>query len=139
MSFVSPALVPTEPIDINSSLPKSTREIQWTDVAGIFQSVELPKRSPTSRQQAEKSENERVQARTIFAPYCRKIEKELVDEEESDSEEDLSEEAVLSRHQDVLDTMKAKLAAVMEARKKQQERRKSKAGKTGQAQGNAGK
>lgn len=137
MSLLSPPLPPPETSDTNSNLPKSTREIEWVDVAGIFQSVELPKRSPTSRQQQKSDEEKEASAvveKTIFAPYCRKIEDGAIfKEDESDGEEDLSEEAVLARHQEVLDAMKAKLAAVMEARKRQQERRKSKSDGTGKA------
>ena len=47
-------------------------------------------------------------------------------EEESDEEEDLSDESVLARHQIVLDRMKEKLSAILEARKKQQDRKKTK-------------
>lgn len=98
---------------------RSTREIEWADVAGVFQNVELPKKSKASAQ-------EKPAARTIIAPFCRQVENEPVVEDESDTEEDLSEETVLKNHQTVLDDMKAKLSAYLETRKEQQERRKQK-------------
>jgi hypothetical protein len=98
---------------------RSTREIEWADVAGIFQNVELPKKSKASAQ-------EKPASRTIIAPFCRQVDNEPVAEDESDTEEDLSEETVLNNHQTVLDDMKAKLSAYLETRKEQQERRKQK-------------
>lgn len=116
-------------------IPKSTREIDWADVAGIFQSVELPRKSPptkTASAASGKSEGDTSGAanRTIFAPYCRKFDKVTTEDDESDTEEDLSEEAILARHEVVLDNMKTKLSAFLEARKKQQERRKKQASKS---------
>jgi hypothetical protein len=98
---------------------RSTREIEWVDVAGIFQNVELPKKSKASAE-------EKPAARTIIAPFCRRIDSEPVAEDESDTEEDLSDETVLKNHQIVLDEMKAQLSTYLETRKEQQERRKNK-------------
>ena len=103
---------------------QSTREIPWGDVAGIFQKVQLPGMSQT---QKEKDAAAVPKSKTIFAPFVRKVELSTDDSgsDSDDEEEDLRDESVLSRHQVVLDTMKAKLSAIFEARKKSQERRKS--------------
>ena len=106
---------------------QSTQEIDWADVAGIFQRVTLP---GTAQVQKEKElsdgSSNAVRAKTIFAPYVRMVDSSpALSDDESSEDEDLSEEAVLSRHQVVLDRMKEKLSAILEARKKQQERRKT--------------
>lgn len=110
-------------------LHRSTSEINWVDVASIFQSVEVPRKS--SRYKVIEPETHVTIDGTIFAPFYEEINVDLTtDEDESDDEsndvEDLSDAAVLARHQVVLDSMKAKLEAYLEARKKQQERRKNK-------------
>jgi hypothetical protein len=100
---------------------QSTREIAWADIAGIFQRVQLPGTS-----QAQKENETAPRKGTIFAPFVRQVELPPADSDsESDEEEDLRDESVLARHQAVLDTMKANLTAILEARKKTQERRKS--------------
>jgi hypothetical protein len=122
-------------------VPKSSREIDWADIAGIFQSVEVPRKSPPTKtsdkgQPGKSSKghgpsSSGVAGRTIFAPYCKKIDPDAIiaageeDEEPETEEEDVSDETVLARHQVVLDKMKAKLALFLEARKREQERRKS--------------
>lgn len=113
-----------EPIDGRSILSKSTIDIDWAEVASIFQSVEVPKKAPRYRP----SEPEKPIAvdGTIFAPFCREMDSELSSNEaESDTDEDLDDATTLARHQDVLDSMKEKLEAFVEARKKQQEQRKN--------------
>ena len=104
--------------------PRSTREIPWGDIAGIFQKVELPS---AIKEQKEKESKMSVKERTIFAPivsWPHVI--PVVNEDESDEEEDLSDETILGRHRVVLDRMKARLTAVRENKKRnQQERRKS--------------
>lgn len=103
---------------------QSTREIAWTDVAAIFQPVQLPGMSQAKKE----SEAEAAPRKgTIFAPFVRKVELSSHNSEsDSDEEEDLSDESVLARHKVVLDEMKEKLTAMLEARKKtQEERRKS--------------
>lgn len=110
--------------DGESSPLRSTREIEWADVAGIFQNVELPKKATPAKASAHDS---KPVPKNIIAPFCREVAlDELTAGEESDTEEDLSEEAVIANHQLVLDHMKAKLSIYLEERKKQQERRKSK-------------
>ena len=123
--------------------PQSTVEIPWSDVADIFQKVELPKKSRSSSASTSHHHSHGghhggestplpIDGK-IFAPFCRKVQlKDLVEEEEEDGEddpeeeeEDLSEAAILSRHQAVLDRMKHKLSQYLEERRKQQERRKS--------------
>jgi len=130
---------PTDPAELR--VPKSTREIDWADIAGIFQSVELPRKSPPTKtsdkgQPGKGSKGEGVSTSgtagtTIYAPYCKKINPEMLfaagedDEESDEDEEDVSDETVLARHQAVLDEMKAKLALFLEARRREQERRKT--------------
>jgi hypothetical protein len=109
----------------NKGLCKSTYEIDWVDIAGTFQSVEVPRK--TSRYKTVEPEAPVAVDGTIFAPFFCEVGGELSsDDAESDTEEDLSETTVLSRHQVVLDKMKAKLEAYLEARRKQQELRKHK-------------
>ena len=106
--------------------PRSTLEIPWSDVADIFQRVELPKKSSSSRSSGVHHESTPLPVDgKIFAPFCRKVGSLLDDTEESDSEEAITDDAVLCRHEVVLDRMKLKLSQYMEERKKQQERRKS--------------
>ena len=103
---------------------RSTREIPWRDVAGIFQKVELP---PAIKEQKEKESKMSIKERTIFAPVVSWPSSiPIVDEDESDEEEDLSNETILGRHRVVLDRMKARLSSFMETKKRnQQDRRKS--------------
>ena len=111
-------------IESSSSVP-STNEINWLDIASIFQSVEVPRKS--NRYKVAEPETPAAIAGAIFAPICDRIDGDLSsDEAESDTEEDLSEASTLAKHQIVLDSMKAKLDSYLEARKKQQERRKNK-------------
>jgi hypothetical protein len=119
MSVESTVSAGLDSTDGDTTNLRSTREIEWADVAGIFQNVELPNKSKASAQ-------EKPASRTIIAPFCRRVDNEPVAEDESDTEEDLSEETVLTNHQTVLDDMKAKLSAYLETRKEQQERRKLK-------------
>ncbi|KAL3923312.1 MAG: hypothetical protein SGILL_001725 [Bacillariaceae sp.] len=103
---------------------RSTREIPWKDVAGIFQRVQLPGRLKEKKDSEAKKVAPRD--RTIFAPVVKHTTSTLViDSGESSEEEDLSDEAVLARHQVVLDEMKIKLTAIQESRKKNLDRRKS--------------
>lgn len=104
--------------------PRSTREIPWGDVAGIFQKVELPN---AIKEQKDKEAKLTVKERTIFAPVVRWPHLiPVVNEDESDEEEDLSDETILGRHRVVLDRMKARLSSFMENKKRnQQDRRKS--------------
>lgn len=116
--------------EADGGMLRSTREIPWKDVAGIFQRVQLP--VSTKDKNKEKPIENAVPAkkdRTILAPFVRKVDS-LPDEEyddESDSEEeDLSDEAILERHRVVLERMKQRLAVVLESRKRvAQDRRKN--------------
>lgn len=130
-----------EKVNLEDGFPKSTREINWTDIAGIFQSVELPKKSPLNKSAdrgkaggRSKVGGEGNSNKTIYAPYCTEIDPAAPPDDENDSEseceEDLSDAAFLARHQVVLDAMKAKHTAFLEARKRQlEERRKIKSNK----------
>jgi len=103
---------------------RSTREIPWEDVAGIFQKVELPASIKEQKQREAKMSSKQ---RTIFAPIVRMPDSiPIVNDDESDAEEDLSDEAILENHRVVLDKMKARLSSYMESKKRSnQDRRKS--------------
>lgn len=114
--------------DNRRGLRRSTREIAWKNVADVFQRVQLP---GSLKDQSEKEATLTSKERMIFAPYVRKLESlPTVNQAESDDDEDLTDETVLSRHQLVLDRMKAKLSAVLETRKRGQDRRKSRVDKS---------
>ena len=104
----------------------STREIPWRDIAGIFQKVQLP---DAIMEQKEREVKLSAKERTIFAPIVRKLDSipvvEKYDEESDDEEEDVTDENILSRHRAVLDRMKARLSFVLENKKRNQDRRKS--------------
>jgi len=125
MSISAPPLYGSTKDDKNSKIPRSTHEIDWADVAGIFQRVELPRKSPSARSSRHEASTASAADGTIIAPFCQRLDHEFPSEDDSDSDEDLSEETVLARHQVVLDDMKEKLSAFLEARKRQQERRKN--------------
>ena len=109
---------------------RSTHEIAWSDVANVFESVQLTATTSASKKKKKGHDAHHNPptpiGKTIFAPFVRKTELSSTDSEsESDTEEDLRDDIVLSRHQVVLDEMRKKLTALLEARKKSQERRKS--------------
>jgi len=127
-------------LDQNPSSPWKyihTRPIDWRDVVGQFQPVSLP--GELQHQQhlggedcsgggssgSKGNKNDKgEQLVHIFAPVFRKlvgseitgdnVEENAPQVEDGDSEEDISDNAVLARHQEVLDLMKKKLDVVME-------------------------
>ena len=122
MSISSP--VPSTPPEVDGSF-RSTHEVKWADIAGIFQSV-TPQ--GTAQAQKEKEQASAVRAKHIFAPAIRRIddlEESLSDDDGEGIIEDLSDKAILERHQDVLDSMKEKMSKILDARKKFQESRRS--------------
>ena len=128
MSFSVPQIDPVEESP-HDKIPRSTYEISWGDVAGIFQRVELPRKSPSSRTSTKPDHHDSVpppDGGIIFAPFCKKFDGVLPSDDEDEFNEDVSEETVLQSHQLVLDEMKAKLQAFIESKKKQQDRKKSK-------------
>jgi len=110
-------------------LPRGTCEIPWVEVAGIFQRLELPKKSPpkTSSHHDHHASVPVPAGSVIVAPFCRRIDRELSDTDDSDTEENLSEEHVLGQHAAVLDEMKKKLSAYMEARQRHHEKKRGRA------------
>eukprot|EP00934_Nitzschia_sp_Nitz4_P000090 Nitzschia sp. Nitz4//scaffold80_size88189//35047//40827//NITZ4_005086-RA/size88189-processed-gene-0.72-mRNA-1//-1//CDS//3329558627//90//frame0 len=120
---------PPDSPDDEGSKKRSTREVPWVDVAGIFQSVNLPGSSSKTATETLAPSREKI----IVAPFVKEVKLDDLDSRtdyESDTEEDLSDAAVLGRHQIVLDRMKEHLNIVLEARKKSQEKRKSRSSKT---------
>merc|ERR1712226_240119 len=100
------------------------RRFHRGDVAGIFQRVELPKKSSSSRSSSSHHESAPLPVNgKIYAPFCRKVGILADEDDESDSNEDVSEAVVLRQHDKVLDEMKQKLSQYMEARRRHQERR----------------
>lgn len=104
---------------------RGSNEIDWNTVAGSFHAVKLKgNTSPHAKSAPQPPVSFKA---NIISPFCRQLTSSPVaSDDESDTEEDLSEEAVLARHQFVLDEMKEKLTAFMESRKRQQERKKNK-------------
>jgi hypothetical protein len=109
-------------------LTRSTREIPWVDVADIFQNVNIP----GTPRQVDLPITPR--GRTIFAPTIRQVSLDDLGVDsalESDEEQDFSDETVLARHQEVLDSMKEHLSAFFAAREKiSQEKRGRKSSNT---------
>jgi hypothetical protein len=128
ISVNAPLLSGSDRNNFESSLQRSTLEIDWADVAEIFQRVEVPKRSPQARGSTEDAHSIVIGSK-IFAPFCRKIAPDAyldqTDSDESDSIEDVSDEVILGKHQVVLDVIHAKMSAYLEAKRRQQEKRKS--------------
>ena len=105
---------------------QSTVEIPWADVADIFESVEIPQSASRSTSSSQHHHESLLPADgKIFAPFCRKISSLESDPDESDTEEDTSDSAIAAKHEKVLAEMKLKISAYMEARRRQQERRRS--------------
>lgn len=103
-----------EPEPDEGPVKRSTREIPWVDIAGIFQIVNGP---GTPRQPETPAA---PKGRNIFAPIIRQVGLDDVsdnsEDESSCEEEDLRDETVLARHQEVLDRMKEHLSAFFAAR-----------------------
>lgn len=105
--------------DSEGAAVRSTEEVEWADVAEIFETVNLE--GTPSVKKSRKLGHHRPSphgSRKIIAPFCRRLEVPLPkdDDEESDLDEDLRDEHILVRHREVLDAMKEKLDKVMENR-----------------------
>ncbi|KAL9183858.1 hypothetical protein ACHAXT_004714 [Thalassiosira profunda] len=103
---------------------RSSDEIEWEEVANLFVHGGSTGNIDISYDFDGASN---LGKKKIIAPFVREIDwpnLELAEEEdESDSdEEDISDEAILERHQEVLREMKIKLDAVLEARKQNQQK-----------------
>ena len=124
----------------------STGEIQWTHVAEMFEPVALngqidsskrtqPSPSPSAKSNSEMPDDVRTLSASskgppIIAPFCHEFDCSVLDEESEDEasfaeEEDLRDEVVLARHQEVLDDMKQKLEHAMRMRQQLQDKQKS--------------
>jgi len=119
----------------NLLVTRSTYEIEWTDIANLFQTISLVNSSgdnklPLPRTLSNQSDMMFGTTSTIFAPYCRKVENgpgyNMDDNQESDTEEDITDSRLLKSHQIVLDKMKEKLDAIMAIRRKYQDRSRKK-------------
>jgi hypothetical protein len=109
--------------DEQFSTIRTSQELEWFDVAHAFVPVALSVGSNPSKKRMTKSSfpNQaqpiNTSGKTIFAPFCNRIDEELVRDEGPESDgEDLSEESILKRHQVVLDKMKERLDAFMDVR-----------------------
>lgn len=105
---------------------RSSQELEWEDVANMFfhggstRNIDINYDFGSSDQLGKKK---------IFAPYVRtfdwsafKLETEA-ESDDASSDEDISDDTVLQRHQDVLDEMKLKLDAALETRKQPPQQR----------------
>ncbi len=124
----------------NDDTNRSTREIEWSQVAKMFRPVLVQER--TSSRAVDHHHSVAVPAgATIIAPFCRKLSNsnksgdddasEMLsiisdDDYESDSgpEEDLDDEKILESHQKVLDHIREKFDAMMQVRQEIQERQR---------------
>ena len=104
----------------DSNVPqRSTDEVKWVDVAKIFESVNLEDCSSLKRsKKMGHIQPNYLALKKIIAPFCRKIDLSIpeTEEDKSDFIEDLSDEHILFRHQEILEVMKAKLDKAMENR-----------------------
>jgi len=104
-----------------NALVRSSEPIDWADVAKLFQPVALPEQANAP---SPKPVGEVI---NIFAPVVRNL-KDGTDEkmlqsdddngDDDGEDEDISEEAVLARHQAVLDHMKEKLDVAFEGQRR---------------------
>lgn len=115
---------------INDAVARSTHEVKWGDVISGFHLVKLPKKTSGSKN-ALPVLNQNAHDRKIFAPIFRNVSSNdfIDDEDESDTEEDITESSIIHRHQIVLDKMRENLNHFNEERKKQQTLRKNVHGK----------
>mmetsp|Transcript_18172 Transcript_18172/g.25999 ORF Transcript_18172/g.25999 Transcript_18172/m.25999 type:complete len:547 (+) Transcript_18172:1131-2771(+) len=126
-----------------SGTVRSTREIDWSDVANMFKPTAqgggvTDRGSSSTTTDNEIASTPAISSTDIFAPFCRKIDifsLESEDSDDSDDEEDISDETVLERHQKVLDRMKQKLDIVMEMRQQQQQQQQSQRSRSRTASG----
>ena len=116
---------------IKDGVYTSTKEVNWGEVAEIFEVVSTATpSSKRSRKEQVQVHNTAPASKTIFAPFCNKIDASEIKGGDSDSdteEEDLSDEAIFSRHQIVLDRMKDKVDKFMERRQTVGQRTRSRA------------
>jgi hypothetical protein len=110
----------------STHVARSTFEVNWNDVVEGFHLVKLPKKSSGSKNVLNVPTHN-LQDRKIYNPVFRQMtDDDLIDlDEESDTEEDVSDSTVMHRHQKVLDTMRENLNKFTEERKKQQQMRKN--------------
>ena len=123
-----------------TSPPGKTEQVDWVDVARVFQKVKIVAPSGRSHRNSSsgghggsdpgKKRDNAPSTSTIIAPFCRKYNDQPLERivgdgtggmhQEMDSEEvfdeDISDEVMLARHQVVLDEMKIKLDRFMETR-----------------------
>lgn len=95
------------PLDTKwAALGRTTHEIDWRAIAENFEHVKLPSGNGGGQFQSPHASTVSVAGgstsilKTIVSPFCRQIQDSpVVSDQESDSEEDLSDEAILARHQ----------------------------------------
>lgn len=110
---------------------RSTREIEWSNVARLFRPVMITEKSS----RIVDHHSVAVPAgSTIIAPFCRKVAfhktgtKELYtisdDDSDSDTEEEMDDEKILESHQEVLSHIREKFDAMILVRQQIQERQR---------------
>lgn len=116
---ISPAPTEVEVHCPDGVLQRSTEEVNWTEVANVFQNVNSEGRSKRRSLKTAPQEMSHTNpvSKTIIAPFCRRLDKPVPAGGDSDSEqEDLNDETMLARHKVVLDQMKERLDKFMEGR-----------------------
>mmetsp|Transcript_44871 Transcript_44871/g.94135 ORF Transcript_44871/g.94135 Transcript_44871/m.94135 type:complete len:1659 (-) Transcript_44871:52-5028(-) len=104
---------------------RSTQELEWEDVANMFfhggstRSIDI---------NYDFGSSDHLGKKTIFAPFVRAFDRSSLEvegkaESETQSDEDISDETIIQRHQDVLDEMKLKLDSALENRKHHSQQR----------------
>ena len=110
---------------------RSTREIEWSNVARLFRPVMITEKSS----RIVDHHSVAVPAgSTIIAPFCRKVAfhntgtEELYtisdDDSDSDTEEEMDDEKILESHQEVLSHIREKFDAMILVRQQIQERQR---------------
>ena len=109
-----------------SELMRSTREIDWSEIAHQFEEVKAIEKPGNKPKDHDEHHNIAVPlGSTIYAPFCRKIEDDDLPsdhESELDEEENMNDEHILSEHQKVLDIIKEKFDTMMKIRQDFQDR-----------------
>lgn len=103
---------------------RCTHEIEWTEVASMFDDGGAARGSPSNKRD-DTTIQQLSQRTNIFAPFVHSFDQSSLafendsDDDGSSSDEDISDETMLARHQDVLNEMKEKIDVALEERQQQ--------------------